>query len=111
MVSRMSDYQDQIKKEAKVFYVAAVAEFEQDDAEFGGRSDAPNLAKWIDRTEKLSTRVQEISAKWGHKDFLWVKSNTRNKSPHGGGDPRSNAFASYLKDVRQEIKKLAKGKK
>jgi hypothetical protein len=107
----MESYKDQVKKEATAFYKAALAEFEDDAEEFGGKSAAPNLAKWIDRTGKLSTRAQEISAKWGHKDILWVQSNTRNPSPHGGGDPRSNAFASFLQDIRQEIKKLDKGRR
>jgi hypothetical protein len=104
----MSSYQELVKKEAKDFYEAARPEFEADSGEFGGKSSRPNLASWIDRNGKLSARVEEISAKWGHKDFLWVQNNTRSRNPHGGGDPRSNAFASFLKDVRHEVKKLAK---
>ena len=107
----MNSYKEQVKKEARSFYEAAISEFEEDDGEFGGKSESPNLAKWMDRTEKLSVRIREISSKWGHKDFLWVQTNTRNPSPHGGGDPRSNAFASFFQDVRREIKKLAKRRK
>lgn len=107
----MPSYKEQVRKEAKEFYTAALPEFEEDEGEFGGKSEVPNLAKWIDRTGKLSARVEEVSSKWGHKDILWVQSNTRSPSPHGGGDQRSNAFASFLQDIRQEIKKLAKKKK
>lgn len=103
----MSDYQELVKKEAKAFYDANGASFEADAGEFGGKSKTPNLARWLDHTGKLSSRVTELSAKWTSKDFHWVQANTRNKNAQGG-DPRSNAFASFLQDVRQEIKKLAK---
>ena len=107
MVSWMSDYRDQIKKEAKAFYEAAVAEFEQDESEFGGRSDAPNLAKWIDRTEKLSTRVQGISAKWGHKDHVVPKgkvgrrSKTRGMVTHAVPAPRASDFGNHLAEYAE----------
>jgi hypothetical protein len=103
---RMSDYRDLVKKEAKAFYDSNRQAFEEDEGEFGGKSASPNLARWIDRTEKLATRIGELSGKWGAKEFHWVQANTRNKNPHG--DPRSNAFASFLQDVRMEVKKLAK---
>ena len=106
----MNDYQKLITSEAKAFYDSARAEFEEDSAEFGGESDKPNLQMWIDRKETLSGRVQDIAGKWTHKDVLWVQHNTKNRDERGGGDPRSSAFASFLKDVRREIKKLAKGK-
>ena len=102
----MSDYQNLVKKEAKTFYEAERKAFDEDAEEFGGKSGQPNFARWIDRTQRLSTRITEIAARWGTKEFHWVQANTRNKNPHG--DPRSNAFASLLQDVRMEIKKLAK---
>jgi hypothetical protein len=104
----MSDYRDLVKKEAKAFYDSSRSAFENDPGEFGGKSKLPNLARWIDRQEKLSSRIQEVSAKWGTKEFHWVQANTKNKNVQGG-DPRSNAFASFLQDVRHEIKKLSKG--
>ncbi len=106
----MSDYQKKIKEEAKVFYDSAQTDYAADDGEFGAKSERPNLAMWIDRQGKLADRIQEISSKWSHKEVLWVQSNTRNRSP-GGGDPQGHAFASFLKDVRHEIKKLAKAAK
>lgn len=105
----MSDYRDLVKSEAKSFYEKAQAEFAEDDGDFGGESDRPNLARWIDERGDLADRVETIAAGWTHKDFLWVQTNTRNRPKKGGGDPRSNAFASFLQDVRHEIKKLAKG--
>ena len=104
----MSDYRELVQKEAKVFYEANRQTYASDGGEFGGKSAAPNLFRWIDRGEKLSARVSEITAKRGTKELHWVQSNTRNKNVQGG-DPRSNAFASFLQDVRHEIKKLAKG--
>jgi len=103
----MSDYRELVKKEAKQYYESSREAFEEDSGEFGGNSTSPNLAKWMDRVGALSTRIGEVAAKWGLKEFHWVRANTRNKITQGG-DPRSNAFASLLQDVRQEIKKLAK---
>ncbi len=104
----MSEYHDLVKKEAKAFYDANRAAFEGDAGEFGGKSNTPNLSRWIDKGEKLSARVGEVSAKWTPREFHWVQANTRNKNAQGG-DPRSNAYGSFLQDVRHEIKKLAKG--
>lgn len=104
----MSEYRDLVKKEAKAFYDSNHVAFEADETEFGGKSKVPSLGRWMDKTGKLSARITDLSAKWGTKEVQWVQANTRNKSS-GGGDPRSNAFASLLKDVRQEIKKLSKG--
>jgi len=104
----MSDYQELVKKEAKAFYDSNKAAFEGDAGEHGGKSKAPNLGQWIDRQGKLSSRVSELCEKWTTKEFHWVQQNTRNRNMQGG-DPRSNAFASFLQDIRHEIKKLAKG--
>jgi len=104
----MNDYQKLVKSEAKAFYDQAIREFEEDSSEFGGKSERPNLARWIDERGALTARVEEISSKWGHKDVLWVQQNTRNKPATPGGDPKGNAFASFLQDVRYEVKKLAK---
>ncbi len=104
----MGDYQDLVKQEAKAFYEANHPAFLNDAEEFGGKSAAPNFPRWIDRTGKLSARVTEICAKWGPDKVHWVQANTRNKSTQGG-DPKGNAFGSFLMDVRQEIKKIGKG--
>ena len=103
----MSDYKDRVKSEAKKFWETHRAEFEQDTGEHGGKSERPNLSRWIDRTTKLNQVVEAIASKWTHKDFLWVQHSTRNWKP-GGGDPRSNAFGSFYLDVLHEVKKLGK---
>ena len=103
----MSDYREQVKSEAKKFFVGVRPEFEADTGEHGGKSAAPNFAKWLDRTARLNKVVEEIASKWGHKDFLWVRTNTRNPNP-AAGDPRSIAFGSFYLDVLHEVKKLAK---
>lgn len=105
----MSDYKELVKSEAKAYHDKVREAYESDAGEFGGKSSAPNLLKWIDKQESLSARISEISTKWTTKDFHWVQVNTRNKNTPGG-DPRSNAFASLLQDVRQELKKIAKAK-
>ena len=104
----MSDYKELVKGEAKKFYEANHGDFEADAEEHGGKSANPNFSKWIDRTARLNKVVEGIAAKWGLKDFQWVKVNTRNPNPKGGGDPRSNAFGSFYLDVLHEVKKFAK---
>ncbi len=104
----MGEYQDLVKREAKAFFEAHRAAFAEDAGDFGGKSSAPNFARWVDRTGKLSERIAELMKSWGSKEFHWVQANTRNKNPHG--DLRGNSFGSLLQDVRQELKKLAKGK-
>lgn len=104
----MSDYTDQIKKEAQALHEAVREDFASDTGEHGGASAAPNLMLWLDESGRLTARVEEIAKGWGHKDLIWVESNTRSKSKHAGGDKRSNAFASYLQDVRHAVKKIAK---
>ena len=104
----MSDYRKLVKDEAKAFYDAARVEFESDAADFGGKSDTPNFSRWIDETGRLTARIEDISSKWGQKDFLWVRTHTRSAPKGGGGDPKSNAFISFFQDVKSEIKKLAK---
>jgi hypothetical protein len=103
----MSDYKELVKGEAMKFWEANRAAFQEDAGEHGGKSARPNLSRWIDRTTRLNKVVEEITAKWTHKDFLWVQHSTRNWNPHGG-DPRSNAFGSFYLDVLHEVKKLGK---
>lgn len=106
----MSDYRDLVKSEARKFFEVNRAAFAEDEDQHGGKSPQPNFSKWIDRTTRLNRVVEEVTAKWGHKEFLWVQHNTRNWNPAGGGDPRSNAFGSFYLDVLHELKKLAKAK-
>lgn len=107
----MSDYRKLVQKEALEFLKESWDQYKSDEGEFGGASSQPNLAQWIDAGEVLSTRIREIAAKWAHRDYLWVESNTRNPSREAGGDRSSKAFVSFLQDVRHEVKKLAKKKR
>ena len=104
----MSDYKELVKTESKKFYGANRPEFDADAEEHGGKSAQPNFSRWLDRTARLNRVVEAISAKWTHKDFLWVQNNTRNRSPKGGGDPKSIAFGSFYLDLLHEVKKLTK---
>jgi hypothetical protein len=101
----MSDYKKLVEKEAKNFYDANRGAFAE---EFGGKSASPNLLRWIDRTGGLSERAAAITEKWTLKEFHWVQANTRNRPKRGGGDAAGNAFASFLQDLRHEVKKLSK---
>ncbi len=103
----MSDYMDLVKKEAAAFQEEHLEVFQKDETEFGGASKTPNLMRWLDKNGQLAERVENITNDWGLKEFNWVQSNTRSKSQQGG-DARSNAFASFYKDVRQALKKLVK---
>ena len=103
----MSDYTKLVRQEAKDFFEAQHPTFLEDAEEFGGKSDRPNLLQWIDRTAALAERVGEVAEQWGLKEYNWVQTNTRSKAK-AGGDPSGNAYASFLQDVRHEIKKLAK---
>ncbi len=103
----MSEYMDLVKKEATDFYRENRPAFLEDDSDFGGNSEAPNLLRWMDEKGALAKRIEEVTSSWRLKEYNWVHANTRNKGQQGG-DPRSNAFASFLTDVRHAIKKLAK---
>ena len=103
----MSDYRDLVKGEAKKFLAANRAAYLADAEEHGGKSGKPNFSKWLDRTGKLNSVVESISANWGLKDFHWVKTYTRNAKA-GGGDPKSIAFGSFYLDLLHEVKKQMK---
>ncbi len=103
----MSDYMDLVKKEATDFFQENRQAFVEDDGEFGGKSGTPNLQRWLDEKGLLAKRIEDVTKGWGLKEFNWVQANTRSKGQQGG-DPRSHAYASFLKDVRFVIKKIAK---
>lgn len=103
----MGSYQELVKKESTKFFEEHHPTFLGDADKFGATSDSPNFLKWLDRTAKLNTVVEDIVANWGLKDFHWVQSGTRNKAPQGG-DPRSNSYGSFYSDIVHELKKLKK---
>ncbi len=103
----MADYKKTIKADATDIFKQLHPQYLDDGDEFGGKSDAPNFSQWLDRTKKLNEIVEGTISKWGSKEYLWVKSGTRNPSP-AGGDPRSAAYGSYYSDLLHELKKLSK---
>lgn len=103
----MESYKDVVRTRAREFFDAHHSEFLEDDEEHGGKSETPSFFKWLDRTRKLNEVVEKAVSKWGHKEFHWVQSNTRNPAP-AGGDPRSNCFGSFYNDLLHELKKLKK---
>ena len=104
----MSDYQNMVREEAKQFYDDTIGKFEADSEEHGGKSDSPNLPKWLDRTRALFDRVDELSKNWTRADVEMVKSNSRNAVPYG--DPKESAYFAFYKDLIHELKKLKKTK-
>ena len=103
----MSDYTKLVRQEAQDFLEGHHETFLADPGEFGGKSERPHFLQWIDRTASLAARVTEVAEHWGLKEFHWVQTHTRSKAK-AGGDPAGNAYASFLRDIRHEIKKLAK---
>ena len=104
----MSDYMDLVKQEAGASIEDHHATFLEADDEFGGKSPKANLLKWIDEQGVLAARVKDVSNGWGLKEYNWVQANTRNKKSQKGGDAAGRAFASFLQDIRHEIKKRTK---
>ncbi|HEU5395308.1 MAG TPA: hypothetical protein VFV36_10980 [Candidatus Methylomirabilis sp.] len=103
----MSDYRELVKGQAKKFHQENWPVYLADAEEHGGKSPRPNFSKWIDRTTRLNRVIEDQVAQWTHKDYLWVQHNSRNWDPTGG-DPRSNAYGSFYRDVLHELKKLSK---
>ena len=102
----MSDYQKMVKGEAKSFLDEQNPAFESDSEEFGGKSDSPNFAKWLDRTKRLSDRVEGVSKEWSRAEIEMIKASSRNAVQYG--DPREAAFTAFIQDVLHELKKLRK---
>lgn len=102
----MSDYRDLVVEEAKTFLQSVEPEFETDSAGFGGKSESPNFAKWLDESRKLFTRLDEITKSWGRAEAEMVKAGSRNAVAYG--DPKEAAYFAYYKDVLAELKKLRK---
>ena len=101
-----SEYQKMVHEEAKTFLKTVSPDYDGDDGEFGGKSDQPNFAKWLDRTRKLFERIDEVSKSWGRLEAQMVTQNSRNAVQFGS--PKESAYFAYHKDVLQELKKLRK---
>jgi len=104
----VGDYQKLVKTEAKSFFDTNYTVFLDDAEEFGGKSEAANFIKWLDKNQKLNEVVEGKVSGWSTKDFHWVQTNSRNSQKNNFGDPRSNAYGSYYSDLLQELKKLKK---
>ncbi|MEM7168083.1 MAG: hypothetical protein AAF581_21715 [Planctomycetota bacterium] len=101
-----SEYQKMVAEEAKSFLETVASDYDDDKGEFGGKSDAPNFPKWLDRTRKLLDRIDEVSKGWGRLEAQMVAQNSRNAVQFGS--PKESAYFAYHKDVMQELKKLRK---
>ena len=102
----MSDYKKMVQDEAKSFYDEVQPVFQKDSEEHGGKSDIPNLSKWVDKTRKLFNRLDEVKKGWSRLEAEMVKQNSRNAVPYG--DPKESAYFAYYKDIMHEVKKLNK---
>ena len=102
----MSDYKNLVADEARCFYKGVKDEFAGDSGEHGGKSERPNLSKWLDANRKLFTHLDETTKDWGRGEVDQVKAGSRNFVAYG--DPKQNAYFAMHKDVLAELKKLAK---
>lgn len=102
----MSEYKKRVAEEARTFHEKIREEFAADSGEHGGKSDRPNLSKWLDENRKLFTHLDETTKDWGKGEIEEVKAGTRNFLAYG--DPKQNAYFAFHKDVLAELKKRAK---
>lgn len=104
----MSDYKNMVRNAAKEFGKSELANFADDAEEFGGKSEAPNLGKWLDRTRKLFEHIDGVSKSWTRADATMVQQSSRNSVTYG--DPKQAAYFAFYEDVLHEVKKLHKAK-
>ncbi|MCI0652657.1 MAG: hypothetical protein L0Z55_12330 [Planctomycetes bacterium] len=102
----MSEYQRLVRDEARRFLDQVKSQFEGDAGEHGGGSATPNLAKWLDRTRKLSDHVSSAAKAWDRVKIEMIRSSSRNAVAYG--DPRDSAYGAFIKDLLLELKKLRK---
>ena len=105
----MSEYQKRVRQEAKDFFKKVHATFEKDSEEFGGKSESPNLPKWLDRTRRLFEHLDEESKSWNRAESEMINQSSRNSVPYG--NPKESAYFAYYKDVVHELKKLTKAQR
>lgn len=102
----MGEYKKLVAEESKCFFEGVKEEFAADAGEHGGKSDRPNLAKWLDENKKLFTYLDETTQKWGRAEVDQVKISSRNFVSYG--DSKQNAYFALHKDMLAELKKLSK---
>ena len=102
----MSEYQKMVRNEAKTFYKSVQPTYADDDGEFGGKSEQPNLSKWLDRTRKLFEHLDSVSKSWGRADAEMINTESRNSVTYG--NPKESAYFAFYKDILRELKKLRK---
>lgn len=99
-------YKKTVADQAKALVDAVGDEYGADSGEHGGASDAPNFAKWLDRTRKLFDQLDETSKGWSRAEVEEINSSSRNAVAYG--DPKESAYFALYKDVLHEVKKLRK---
>jgi len=105
-MAEKSGYKKRIAEQAKRLLESASGEFEKDAGDHGGASSTPNFAKWLDRTRKLYTQLDEAAKGWGRADIEEIVSSSRNAVTYG--DPRQRAYFALYEDVLREVKKHRK---
>ncbi|HNR99389.1 MAG TPA: hypothetical protein PKX48_08595 [Planctomycetota bacterium] len=102
----MDKYHDLVLAEARTFLDQVAAQFRADSGEHGGKSDRPNLARWLDANGLLAKHVEKKAQAWTKKEILLVNENSRHRTPYG--DPRDSAYGAFYKDILLELKRLLK---
>ncbi len=102
----MEKYHDLVHAEARTFFDQNAARFLDDSSEHGGKSDRPNVARWLDLNGLLARHVEKKAQAWAKKDVLLINENSRHRVPFG--DPHDSAYGAFYKDILLELKKLLK---
>ena len=102
----MEKNHDLVLAEARAFFGEISARFNDDAHEHGGKSNQPNLARWLDLNGLLARHVEKKAKAWTKKDVLLINDNSRHRVPYG--DPHDSAYGALYKDILLELKKLMK---
>jgi hypothetical protein len=105
-MAEKSGYKKRIAEQAKLLLDSVAGEFEKDRGEHGGAAEMPNFGKWLDRTRKLYTQLDEAAKGWSRADIEEIVSSSRNAVTFG--DPRQRAYFALYEDVLREVKKHRK---
>ena len=105
-MAEKSGYKKLVAEQAKILIENISTDFEDDADEHGGGSERPNLAKWLDRTNKLHAQLTELSKGWNRAQVEEINNSSRNSVAFG--DPKESAQFALLKDILREIKRQRK---
>jgi len=99
-------YKKMVATEAQEFLDKLGGEFQDDAGDHGGKSETPNLSRWLDRTRRLFEHLDVVTKSWKRAEIETVRNASRNSVAYG--DPKEAAYFAYYKDIVAEVKKRSK---